>query len=54
MATFTDIPDEVEETIRQRADEVLAEELAKAFPGRELKLTRTGASYRIHGNLKLG
>jgi hypothetical protein len=51
MATFEEVPDDVERQIHAMVGEVLREEIPKAFPGRELTVTDLDDYYVIHGNL---
>ena len=54
MATLEDVDDAVREEIEQRVAAELKSELPKAFPGRRLKVSRDGHTFKIHGDLSLG
>lgn len=54
MATLSNIPEAVRREIEDRVVDLLRKELPKAFPDRELTVSRDGPVYKIHGDLSLG
>ncbi len=54
MATLENVDAAMREKIEQRVATELAAELPKTFPNRELKVSRDGHSFKIHGDLSLG
>lgn len=54
IATLSKVPKEVIEDMETFVVERLSTELPKAFPGRDLKITRDGPVFKIHGDLSLG
>lgn len=54
VATLAHVPKPVLEEIEDVVVERLREELPEVFPGRDLKVTRDGPVFRIHGNRSLG
>jgi len=53
MATFVDVPDEIEVRIEDEVAELLGKKLPVAFPGRDLRVSRDGHVYKIHGDFSL-
>ena len=54
MATPARVPSSIMKKIEKEVVDMLGEELEKEFPGRELRVTRDGPVYKIHGDLSLG
>ena len=54
MATLERVDAAVREEIEQRVAAELAAELPKAFPDRDLQVSRDGHTFKIHGDLSLG
>ena len=54
FSTLADVPEADREAIAEEAVALLREGLARAFPGRDLRVDRDGAGYKIHGDLSLG
>ncbi len=54
VATLSKVPDSVIEEMKNFIVERLRDALPKAFPDRELKVTRDGPIFKIHGDLSLG
>lgn len=54
MVTLSEVPDSMREMIEEEAVRMLRTQLAKAFPKRQLKVSRDGPVYKIHGDLSLG
>jgi hypothetical protein len=53
VATLSTVPKAVLEEMEEFVAERLRTELPKAFPNRELKITRDGPLFKIHGDLSL-
>lgn len=53
LATFSPVPARVREQIMDDVVDILKQELPKAFPGRELQVSKEGSMYKIHGDLSL-
>lgn len=54
LATLTHVPKAVIEEIEDVVVGRLRKELPKAFPGRDLTVSRDGPVFKIHGDLSLG
>ena len=54
LSTLTQVPVEIVEKIEEEVVGLLREHLPDAFPGRDLKISRDGHTYKIHGDLSLG
>lgn len=54
MATLERVPEAVKEQIQEEVVQLLREKLPRAFPGRDLHVSRDGAVFKIHGDLSLG
>ena len=54
VATLAHVPKPVLEEIENVVVLRLSEELPNVFPGRDLKVTRDGPIFKIHGDLSLG
>lgn len=54
MVTLEDVDDDVKKKIEDDVASMLEAELPKAFPGKDLKVERDGAVYKIYGDLSLG
>ena len=54
MATLEAVPPEERARIEEEAASLLREGLARAFPGRDLRVDRDGNGFKIHGDLSLG
>lgn len=54
FSTLANVPEADREAIAEEAVALLREGLARAFPGRDLRVDRDGAGYKIHGDLSLG
>ncbi|WP_319561174.1 hypothetical protein [Marispirochaeta sp.] len=54
MVTLSRIPDEVREEIEEEVVSLVRELLPKYFPDRDLKISRDGNVYKIHGDFSLG
>ncbi len=54
VATLENVPKGVVEEMEEFVAGRLREELPKAFPDRELEVTRDGHAFKIHGDLGLG
>lgn len=54
IATLSKVPPDLIEEIEDFVVERLRADLPKAFPGRDLKVTRDGPVFKIHGDLSLG
>jgi len=54
VSTLKSVPKKIIEEIEDFVVERLRTELPKAFPNRELKVTRDGHAFKIHGDLSLG
>lgn len=54
MSTLADVPAVEREAIEAEAAFLLREGLARAFPGRDLRVDRDGSVLKIHGDLSLG
>ena len=52
-STLASVPESEREAIEEAAVALLREGLARAFPGRDLRVDRDGAGYKIHGDLSL-
>jgi len=52
-STLASVPESERETIEEAAVALLREGLARAFPGRDLRVDRDVAGYKIHGDLSL-
>jgi hypothetical protein len=53
MSTLADVPAAEREAIEAEAAALLREGLARAFPGRDLRVDRDGPVLKIHGDLSL-
>lgn len=53
MSTLADVPAADREAIEAEAADLLRAGLARAFPGRDLRVDRDGAVLKIHGDLSL-
>ena len=53
MSTLAHVPAPEREAIEAEAAALLREGLARAFPGRDLRVDRDVAGYKIHGDLSL-
>ena len=53
MSTFSQVPEDVRQNIQDDAEDILLEELPRAFPDRKLTITRQGDNYHIQGDLGL-
>ena len=53
FSTLSPIPANARAEIEEAAVALLREGLARAFPGRDLRVDRDGAVYKIHGDLSL-
>ena len=53
FSTLADVPEADREAIAEEAVALLREGLARAFPGRDLRVDRDGAVLKIHGDLSL-
>ena len=53
MATLSHVPEPLQKTIEEAVISLLKKELPLAFPGQELKVSRDGHTYKIHGDLSL-
>lgn len=51
ISTLTRVPDDVEETIRDEAVDLLRAKLPAAFPDRTVEVKRDGTLYKICGDL---
>jgi hypothetical protein len=51
LSTLAQVPKEVRDKIHEEVATMLSEKLATAFPDRELKVSRDGMIYKIHGDL---
>ncbi len=54
MATPARVPPAVMESIEQEVVSMIEAEVKTEFPGRDLKVSRDGPVYKIHGDLSLG
>lgn len=54
LATPARVPANVRERIEREVVSMIESELATEFPGRELRVSRDGPVYKIHGDLSLG
>ena len=54
MSTLSRVPEAAREEIEAEAARLLREGLARAFPGRDLRVDRDGRVLKIHGDLSLG
>ncbi len=54
ISTLDDVPAETRAEIEEEAARLLREGLARAFPGRDLRVDRDGGTLKIHGDLSLG
>lgn len=54
LSTLKQVPEDVVDKIEEEIIELLREGLPAAFPGRDLKVSRDGHTYKIHGDLSLG
>ena len=54
FSTLANVPEADREAIAEEAVALLREGLARAFPGRDLRIDRDVAGYKIHGDLSLG
>jgi hypothetical protein len=54
LSTLTHVPRDVKASILDEVVVMLEAQLPAAFPGRELRVSRDGATYKIHGDLSLG
>ena len=54
LSTLRNVPPEVRAEIEEEAARLLRAGLARAFPGRDLRVDRDGSVYKIHGDLSLG
>lgn len=54
MATPAQVPAGVRRRIEREVAGMIEEELGREFPGRDLKVSRDGPVYKIHGDLSLG
>ncbi len=54
VATLSHVPRAVKEQMLDEVIDLLKRYLPDAFPGRELQVSRDGATYKIHGDLSLG
>ena len=52
-STLASVPESGREAIEEAAVALLREGLARAFPGRDLRVDRDVAGYKIHGDLSL-
>ena len=52
-STLATVPEADREAIEEEAVALLRDGLAKAFPGRDLRVDRDVAGYKIHGDLSL-
>ena len=52
-STLASVPESEREAIEEAAVALLREGLARAFPGRDLRVDRDVAGYKIHGDLSL-
>lgn len=53
LATTGRVPSETRAELEDEVAELLREELPRAFSGRDLRVTRDGPAYKIHGDLSL-
>lgn len=53
LSTLRNVPPEVRAEIEEEAARLLRAGLARAFPGRDLRVDRDGSVYKIHGDLSL-
>ena len=53
ISTLADVPEETRAEIEEEAVRLLREGLARAFPGRDLRVDRDGPVLKIHGDLSL-
>lgn len=51
FSTLADVPEADREAVLGEAVALLREGLARAFPGRDLRVDRDGSGYKIHGDL---
>lgn len=54
MVTLSRIPEDVRATIEEEVVTLVEEQLPKFFPDRDLKVSRDGFLYKIHGDFSLG
>jgi len=54
FSTLARVPEAWRERLAAEVVEQLRAELPRAFPGRDLRVTRDGPVYKIHGDLRLG
>ncbi len=54
MVTLEQVPDEVEEKIENEVVDYVAKKLPEVFPHRDLKVSRDGRVFKIHGDLSIG
>ena len=54
LATLSDVPPETRAEIEDHAAELLRAGLARAFPGRDLRVERDRGVYKIFGDLSIG
>ncbi len=54
VATLSKVPKSTLEEMENLIVERLRDALPKAFPGRDLKITRDGPVFKIHGDISLG
>jgi len=52
--TLEAVPPDERARIEEEAASLLREGLARAFPGRDLRVDRDGNGFKIHGDLSLG
>lgn len=53
LSTLRNVPPGVRAEIEEEAARLLRAGLARAFPGRDLRVDRDGSVYKIHGDLSL-
>ncbi len=53
FSTLADVPEADRKAVEEEAVALLRDGLAKAFPGRDLRVDRDGAVLKIHGDLSL-
>lgn len=54
MATLEQVPADLMERIEEEVVQMLRERLPRAFPGQDLRVSRDGPVFKIHGDLSLG
>lgn len=54
MATLSDVPEDVIQTIEKEVEDLVQEKLPVYFPDRDLKVSRDRHVFKIYGDISLG